>query len=133
MVVVDTSVIYKWFTDTEEKRDEAIALLINHLKKKELITVPDLLLYEITNAWATKTTLTQEEIEKNLTYLQSYGLKITPVTLSLVLKASKLAKKYRISVYDASYIVLAQEKACTVITADEKLLNKVHLPYLKQL
>lgn len=92
-----------------------------------------MLLYEITNAWATKTILTQEEIEKNLTYLQSYNLKVAPVTFSLVLKASQLAKKYRISVYDASYIVLAQKNACEVITADERLLNKVRLPFLKHL
>lgn len=130
MVVIDTSVVFKWFADTEEKREEAKKFLVGHLNKTEPIIVPDLLLYEITNAWATKTALTQEDVLENLTLLKKYALNIAPVTFSLVTKAAKLSKTYSISVYDAIYIALAQEKGIRIVTADEKLVRKVPLPFI---
>lgn len=130
MVVIDTSVIFKWFASAEKKREEAKSFLVNHLNKTEPIIIPDLLLYEIANAWATKTALTSEEVLENLTLLGKYDLKIVPASFNLVMKASKLSKTYSISVYDAIFIALAEEKGVKVVTADEKLFRKVPLPFI---
>jgi len=130
MVIIDTSVVYKWFTTTEEKREEAKEFLVHHLNNIEPIWVPDLLLYEIVNAWTTKTVLTKREVNDNISLLQTYELTIIPSTFRLLIKASDLAKKYAISVYDAVYIALAEENRCAVITADEKLIKKVNLPFV---
>lgn len=130
MVVIDTSVVFKWFAGTEKKREEAKLFLKNHLNKTEPIIVPDLLLYEIANAWATKTALSSEEVSKNLTFLKKYALNIVPASFNLVMKASKLSKIYNISVYDAIFIALAEEKGVKVVTADEKLVRKVPLPFI---
>lgn len=133
MVILDTSVVYKWFSDSEEKRNEAKTLLIKHLEKTELIMVPDLLLCEIVNAWATKTALAEEEVTENVNLLKTYNLILMPVSFSLVMKAGKLAKQYSISVYDAVYIVVAQQQRSVLFTADEKLVQKVSLPFIKLL
>jgi predicted nucleic acid-binding protein len=130
MVVLDTSIIFKWFNDTEEKREEAKIFLVNHLNKTEPIVVPDLLLCEISNAWATKTALTSEEVAENITLLSIYALNIVPVTFDLVMKASRYSKTYSISVYDAIYIVLAEEKKIRLVTADEKLCKRVPLRFV---
>ena len=133
MVVLDTSVVYKWFTTTEEKRDEAKAFLIRHLDASEPIWVPDLFLYEIVNAWTTKSVLTKDEVNENIVLLQTYALTLIPSSYSLVMKASQLAKTFAISVYDAMYIALAEENECHIITADEKLLKKVSFSFVKGL
>ena len=61
------------------------------------------------NAWATKSSLTADDVQKNLFRLQSYELEIFPVNFSLLAKASQLTKQYRVSVYDAVYAVIAEE------------------------
>lgn len=133
MVIVDTSVIFKWFDTSEDNREQAIDLLIQHLSNKEVITTSDLLLYEITNAWSTKSKLPHSRIRMNLTRLEKYALNIAAVNFRLLDKASTLSRKYSISVYDASYAVLAQEKQCTLITADRKLVEKLNLSFIKLL
>ena len=57
MVVIYASVAYKWFHKEEINYSEAVAVLKNHLTDKTEIIVPDLILYELTNAWSTKGTL----------------------------------------------------------------------------
>lgn len=133
MVIVDTSVIFKWFDTSEDNREQAIDLLIQHLSNKEVITTSDLLLYEITNAWSTKSKLPNSRIRMNLTRLEKYALNIAAVNFRLLDKAFTLSRKYSISVYDASYAVLAQEKQCIFITADRKLVEKLNLSFIKLL
>lgn len=131
MVIVDTSVVFKWFGEIEEKREQAKAILKNHLEKRESIVVPDLLFYELTNAWATKSHLTNEDIQENLSYLKSINLNTESINFILLNKAAQLSKKFHVSVYDATYAVLAEEKNCHLITADVKFSNKLNLPFVK--
>jgi len=94
MIVIDTSIAFKWFNTVEPGFEKAISLLEQHLQQKETILVPDLLIYELTNAWTTKTSLTYKEVSKNLLLLERVKLKIQPVSFNLCRKASQLAKKY---------------------------------------
>ncbi len=48
-LVLDASVIIKWFTQ-EEKREHAIEIRDKHINGEIEIVVPDLLLYEVSNA-----------------------------------------------------------------------------------
>lgn len=133
MIVIDSSVIFKWFDTTEDFHLQAKVYLRQHLSKEFTILIPDLLLYEITNAWATKTKLDEKDIKDNLARLEKYSLKITPITFELLKKAAWFSKKYQVSVYDAIYAVMAEEKSCDLITADDKFANKVDLPFIKKL
>lgn len=132
MVVVDASVIYKWFDKSEENRDLAIQILEDHLSGENKIIILDLTLYELSNAWSTKSKLPLPKIKINLWDLQKYNLEIESVTFDLLNKTMEMAKEYGISVYDASYIVLAKEQKCNLITADEKLVSRVNLLYVKK-
>lgn len=130
MVVIDTSVAYKWFSpENEELLSEALALL----KNSNALIAPDLIIYELANSWATKTKLKIPQIKIFLKDLEETEIKIEPVSFELVRKAIDFSKKYHVSVYDALYAVLALEKGCDFVTADSKFVVKVNLPFVKHL
>lgn len=134
MVVVDTSVVYKWFsTEDEQWVEQARELLREHLEKRNSIIAPDIILYELANAWATKTKLPSEKINTYFGELRNIDITIEPITIELVTRTAAFSKEYTISVYDAVYIVLAKEKKCDLYTADAKLVGKVKLSFAKYL
>lgn len=133
MVIIDASVAYKWFAKNEEDSDLALSILQKHVNGREKIVVPDLILYELANAWVTKTAISTAKVKANLKDLQDVGLEIESPTFDLVSKAAAFARKYKLSVYDACYLILAQKKKCNFITADSKLLNQVNLPFVRRL
>ena len=134
MVVIDTSVAYKWFSkENEEYLSSAMKLLASQLKKKEILIAPDIILYELANAWATKTNLTLDQAK---TFMRDFTLtevKTEPITIELVNDSMIFSKKYNVSVYDASYAILAQKRKCNYYTADSKFINRVNLSFIKHL
>lgn len=133
MVVLDTSVTFKWFEEGEKGHIEATKILEQHNLGKEKIIAPDLLLYEMTNAWSTKSYYTVSQVIRNLKLLDKWKLGFIKLEITDFKKATEYSKKYKISVYDASYIALARKKKCDFITADQKLVEKVNLPFVKTL
>ncbi len=133
MVVVDTSVAYKWTDKNEQLRDRAFAILKAHVHGKVKIIVPDLILYELANAWATKTALKITKIRSNLNDLEDSFLQLVPLSINSLEKAIKFSKRYHVSVYDASYAILARENNCDLFTADSKFVKVVNLPFVKHL
>jgi len=111
----------------------ALKILDDHVKNKNSITVPDLFLYEITNAWATKKNFKLDFINENLNLLEKYSLIIAHLDFTLMKKTAAVSRKYKISVYDASYAVLAEKNGCDLVTADAKFADQVNLPYVKKL
>ncbi|MDP3758645.1 MAG: hypothetical protein Q8Q86_02905, partial [Candidatus Daviesbacteria bacterium] len=57
MIIIDSSVVFKWFDETETDGEQALRILRSHLSKSDNIIVPDLILYELANAWSTKSAL----------------------------------------------------------------------------
>ncbi len=133
MVIVDTSVGFKWFDISEQDYSEGKKLLNLHLAAEISINVPELFFYEITNAWSTKSKLDIRGIKENFSELEKFKLNSVSVDFSLLSQAAGLSKTKSISVYDASFIALAQEKECDLVTADAKLVQKVNLPFVKLL
>lgn len=84
MVVCDTSVVFKWFSTAQEKDlPFALKLLELHLHHKETITAPDIILYELGNAWATKTKLKPIKIKTFLADLDNTDLTIEVATCKI--------------------------------------------------
>lgn len=101
--------------------------------RKNIIAIPDLLLYELANAWATKTSLPITSIRIFLKDLQNINLKVETVGFELLNRAIAVSKKYKISLYDAVYIALAKQNQCQFVTDDQKLTAKVKLPFIVNL
>lgn len=133
MVVVDASVAYKWLSAEEEYHTLSLDILNTHLTKKNTILVPDLILYELSNAWSTKSRLTSGEVEDNVKIIEKYSLEIVHINFSLLLAMVQFSKKYSVTIYDACYAVLAKKRGCHLITADEKFAEKLNLSYVKKL
>lgn len=131
--IIDSSIVFKWFSKDEVDRDLAVKLLNNHISKKIQLMVPDLIFYEIANAWATKSALSAIKVEVNLSKLEEANLVIKQIDFKFIKQAVIFSKKYQVSVYDATYAVMAQEKKCDLITADDIFANKVNLPFIKKL
>lgn len=133
MIVVDTSVAFKWFDESEDNFNEAISILDKHVLQENKIIVPDLFFYELTNAWSTKTSFEIETIKTHLKLLNSYSLEIVNFNFELLEKAARFAKKYQVTLYDGIYAVLAVENKCELVTADIKFADQVKLKYVKRL
>lgn len=133
MIILDASVINKIFLPTEEGRDKAKQIVERHINKQEQVVVPDLLYYEIANTLVTKTQVPIITVLKALKRLYSFNFEVVHSVEKNMSKISKFAKKYQVTVYDAAYAVLAKEKKYNLITADEKFVQAVNLPFVKSL
>lgn len=132
MVIVDASVVYKWYS-LEKNSDQARTILQNHVDNQEIICAPELILYELTNAWVTKTSLNLNQIKRNFKNFKNVNITIEYLSYAIINKALGLAKKYKITIYDASYVALAKQKKCLFLTDDQRLIEKVNLPFVKLL
>lgn len=133
MIVVDASVTNKLFLYSEEDHDIANLLFRAHSDQSEQIIVPNLIFYEVANTLATKTSIPQIQMTKSLSKLYKLNLNIVDLSEEEVKLSAKFAKKYKVSVYDAAYAVLAKQKKCKLITADTKFVSQVKLPFIRNL
>lgn len=132
MIVVDASVAFKWLkSENEPYREKAIMLLSEHLSNKNKILVPRLLFVEIANSLVTKTMTTDETIKDDLEYLFGVNLEVRDPEVGDLVKAARLAKKHKTSVYDMLYAVIAQKHDIILVTADVKFVKVMKFPFVK--
>ena len=133
MIVLDASVATKFINTQEKESDIAEMLLQAHVEEKEKIIVPSLLFFEVANALATKTDLKEEYIKRGLRLLYDANFVIYEVNQEDIIESALLAKKYKTSVYDMAYVIIAKNKKINLITADHKFTNKVNFSFVKTL
>ena len=119
MTVVDASVVLQWLL--EEPPGKSKEILEEHVDGSELLVAPELLHYEVGNVLVTKVALGFQDASDLFGYflgldIQTYSLGAEEYRSSL-----DLAHKYKLTVYDASYVALAQALDTKLVTADKKL------------
>ena len=124
MIVLDASVIAKWFVE-EPKSSSALYYRDLHLKKKDMIIAPDIIIYELANFFRYRKDFTEKEITSVIEALENFGLRIIDLNFKEMAKAAIFARHNYITVYDASYVITAINFRCKFITADEKLYEKI--------
>ncbi len=122
--VLDASVVLKWFVE-EEGSKQAAELLHEHVKGKVRIVVPDLLVYEITNALRFSGGFSAREVREIIDALWALDLYIVAPQPDEMHSALTLSFSRGISVYDAVYVALAAELGLPFVTADRKLLSRL--------
>ncbi|MCK4645394.1 MAG: type II toxin-antitoxin system VapC family toxin [Candidatus Aminicenantes bacterium] len=124
MIVLDASIILKLIF---KEKDTPLALQLreNHITGEDKIAAPELLYYELANVLATKVLMSVKNASSALAEI--FNLEIETFTLGIeeFLSSIRVSHKYTISVYDASYVVLAERLNCDFITADVKLFGKI--------
>jgi len=124
-IVVDTSVLIKWFkTRGEEFLAEARKLLEEIERRPIEVHVPALLLYEVGNILLLKTRLGLASLDKAVERLEGLPFLVAPPATPLLKRAFRLGREFSLTFYDASLLALAVELDCPFVTADQRLFDR---------
>jgi predicted nucleic acid-binding protein len=122
-IVVDASVVIKWFIP-EADSDKAVKLRDRHVEGSLTLMAPDLLVYEVANALFYHPDLSIDEVKEDLEALLMLDLDLIQPSGEFVSSIAEDARKYAVSVYDSSYLALAEATSSSLVTADRKLYEK---------
>ncbi len=124
--VVDASVLVKWFLHhQEEDRIRAVALRDLHISGRSAIIIPQLALLEILNAIRFSSRGKEEDAALVIEALQDLHLQVKPTDFDLLRKANAIGWAYKITIYDALYVALAEKEGYPLITADEVMVTNL--------
>ncbi len=119
-IVIDASVAVKWY-NPEKLSERALELRSKHVKGEVMLYAPDLLLYEVTNALRWNPELGDEDVRLAAQSLEDIMIVFEKPSFGL---AVQLAYASGLTIYDASYLALARDLGCELVTADKTLLEK---------
>jgi predicted nucleic acid-binding protein len=120
-LVVDASIVVKWVVE-EDSTPQALVL-----RQKARLIAPDLLVAECANIlWkkVQKGELLKAEAIVAARLLQGAELELLPMR-SLFEAATRMSIEIDHPAYDCVYLVLALQRKCQFVTADERLLHKL--------
>jgi len=124
--VIDASVLVKWFLhEKEADRDRALALRDLHISRRSTLFIPQLALLEVLNAVRFSPKADEEDGEMALETLEDFHLEIKANDVVLLRKANAISWGYKITIYDALYVGLAEQVGHPLITADEVMVKKL--------
>jgi predicted nucleic acid-binding protein len=125
VIVVDASVIIKWFVQ-ENQTEQALILRQDYLRGALSLACPDLMQYEVINALRYKPSLGEEGLKEVASLLEKYNfLSYSLLADNLAEPAIEVSLRYGLTIYDASYVALGILLDSIVYTADIKLVNQV--------
>jgi predicted nucleic acid-binding protein len=123
-LVLDASVVVKWFVP-EADSPEALSIRDAHANQQISLFAPDLLVYELANALRHRPSLGGEDLKASLESFFEMDLALIAPTAKSASRGAALAKTFDLTVYDASYLGLAQDLDCRLVTSDETFCEKV--------
>jgi len=125
-IVVDTSVIVKWYIP-EQHHEQARALRDAYLDGKFDLVAPALMPFEAVNALKYSGHYEGERLEEASKSLPEYGIDLIPFNKTG--PVAEIANNLDITIYDAAYIALAQKFDTKAYTADGNLLDDLEGDY----
>lgn len=127
LLVIDSSVVAKWFFTEEDLQEQAAAVRQDWMSSLVQPIAPDLIFTEVSNiVWKRQRLGLITKEEGNNTIVHLLGLGISTVEPQVLLaRAYGLAVKFDRTFYDSLYLALATETQSTFITADLRLYNAV--------
>ena len=126
LIIPDASVILKWIFTHEEYSRQALLLRTHYLNGQVKLTIPAFALYEISNVLSLpKTGYTARQSEEAIKSILRMGIPVKHFGYRLFVLSIQMAYAYKVSVYDACYLVLANKHKGKWLTADKKAYLKV--------
>lgn len=132
--VVDASVVVDWIAPDVAAGAPAVALLDRLAQRDERLAAPRLLLHEVANALLTgirRDRWSGAQADAAHRHLHRLPIQVVEEP-SDAGRAYELARRHdEHPVYDMVYLALAERLSCALVTADQRLLERVsHLPYV---
>ena len=126
-LVIDASVVLKWYLTDEEYGEKALNLLTKYISNELDFLAPSLLEYEVVNGLIIAQKRGRIKEEKILLAIDGFmDLNIKLKDLSqLYPRVLYYCKIYNRSVYDASYLAVTEREGIAMITGDKRLYNAV--------
>jgi predicted nucleic acid-binding protein len=136
-VVLDASVILKWYLPDEDQSEAALDLLKRYISGNQEIIAPSLLEYELMNGLLVARKRSRVREDMILSAFEGFtNLGIVLMGLSgQYPRIIYFCNTYTLSAYDARYLSLAESEKIPLITADENLYKavKMDLHWVKRL
>jgi predicted nucleic acid-binding protein len=123
--VLDTSIALKWFLEDENDRAYSLDIL-RSLSDEYRPVVPWLWYYEIANVLLIQVhrkRVVFEEVEAFLGLIGEMAIDIDPPDKLAILQLPYLARKHRLTSYDAAFLELAQRLQLPLATSDNQLIR----------
>ena len=120
-VVLDTSVIVKWFFKDDEKNTKKADLILKQYLNNEIkIIIPELSAFELANVLRNKIKKYQNVNLDIIDRLYNLGI-IFYINKEILKIATKIAANINESVYDCIFIATAERFNCKLVTDDNSL------------
>jgi len=126
-VVVDACVVAKWIIPGEPWESNAEKLKEKLISGEVTAYAPELLLYEITSTILKSVVAQKLNLEDGIRALEAIGqldINVETINWEDSQKILLIATKSDLTIYDSSYIYIAQKFKAKLITADEELKEK---------
>lgn len=124
-IVIDASVVLKWYLSDEEHGERALDILEAHVSDRLSLLAPALLEFEVANGLVLakrRGRVGDGDALKAMDGFANLGIGLYPLTPHLS-KVLVYCDSYNISAYDAAYVALADDLKTHVVTADKRLFN----------
>jgi predicted nucleic acid-binding protein len=125
--VIDASVVLKWYLADEQYSEKAMGLLEKYVSDRLEILAPSLLDYEVVNGLVIASRRGRIEEGQLLTAVDGFvdlGIKLKNLSMFSP-QVLHYCKVYNRSIYDASYLALAEDEGIPLITSDQGVYNAV--------
>lgn len=118
-VVIDSSVVFKWFCSEDEGSvPEALALFTDHLSGRVTLVAPAHLPAEVLSALGRRPKVTSAQLVTAAEGVAESEIFYPAWERELLAEAAVLSRKHRLTIYDALFPALAMQLGCELVTAD---------------
>ena len=121
-LVVDASVVAKWFVSKDEDGvPQAAALLARHAEGQVRLVAPALIAHELMGVLARR--LRGPLVHEGLDAFFDAEVHLVAPDRELMARAAHLAQHCQLSAFDSAYAAVADTLGCALVTADRRLAN----------
>ncbi|MDI6886056.1 MAG: type II toxin-antitoxin system VapC family toxin [archaeon] len=135
-VVIDASVVAKWFLE-EVYSTEALLLRDKYIGGEVELASPCIMPFEVLNALRYSGLYSKDVLVSVVKSLEGYGIELWDLRREYGQMVAEVALVLDISVYDASYVALAEIANARFVTADVEIMTKakdlITVTHLKEL
>lgn len=121
--VVDSSVLLKWFRPDEPHAEAARAIRQAYLDERIELTIPDLAAYEVANVMRYRAS--EKVAAQAAETLFDLRIPIYRLDHQLLQRVVQTAVQYETTVYDATFLAVAEILHLQLVTADKSFYHAV--------